>query len=61
MNILAHSSDKRRIRWIKPIEGYNKMNIDGSLRNEEGFWGAAIRNSDEKVVRAAHGKAAGSQ
>lgn len=45
----------QRVKWCKPMVGRWKLNTDGSMRNGNGFWGAAIRDSEGKVCRAMHG------
>lgn len=50
---------RQYVRWNRPAVGRFMLNVDGSLRNTEGYWGAATRNADGEVVRAIHGKARG--
>lgn len=43
------------VRWSKPNLGMVKLNIDGSRGMGKGYWGAAIRDYEGKVCRAAYG------
>lgn len=40
---------------MKPSIGTVKLNTDRSLKNDHGSWGAAIRDHEGQVVKAAHG------
>lgn len=43
------------VSWTKPPVGTVKLNTDGSLNNNKGAWGAALRDCEGNVLRAAHG------
>lgn len=47
------------VRWNKPGPGLFKLNTDGSVRDETGYWGAAIRDDKGILVRAAHARSKG--
>lgn len=40
------------VKWVKP--GLLKMNTDGSLKNDAGNWGAAIRDEEGDPVKLVH-------
>lgn len=45
----------RMVCWTKPPVGIIKLNIDGSLRNRRGTWGAASRDSNGDLFKTAYG------
>lgn len=44
--IEVEASNQRWVSWENPPPGYVNIDIDGSLCNWEGKWGAVIRNSE---------------
>lgn len=46
---------KTQVKWVMPPEGTVKINTDGSLKNNRGSWGAAMRDHEGQAVKIAHG------
>lgn len=43
------------VSWTKPPERMKKLNTNGSITNNHGYWGVAVRLHDGQVVKATLG------
>lgn len=48
----------RKRRWVKPLDGFQKLNSDGAFCTQEkaGGWGYVIRDENGRVVKARAGR-----
>ncbi|KAK1280910.1 hypothetical protein QJS04_geneDACA024708 [Acorus gramineus] len=50
LQTIEHATITNIVTWIPPLEGWFKLNSDGSLGDDRGGYGALLRNSRDAFI-----------